>query len=202
MKQQTLAATIGVSQGYISRLEGDKVEPAGEIAERILQLLDSHEHLSFGEQVARAVRLSPHMVCLISGRPPFTLLAKGAGNHSDASPFSECEENTARHNPKLEEFRAGLERIALLRREGDLATPVAHIWRCPPGEGGAALKSVHIPIRLHQDRWVWHCTSVFLSDQEYSAILADWGDTLVIDPQLRSPGGSFRLSAAHDNSLK
>ena len=183
MKQQTLAGLLKVSQGYVSRLEGDTAVPAADVEERVRRLLASPEHLPFVEQVALAVRLSPHMVCLIVDIAPFTLIASSGGNDAACSPFTACDENSPLDQASLEEFRLGLQHLSDIMRDGAPAGPAGQLWHSLSEKTRTPLKSVHIPLKVAHDRWVWHSTSVFISQEDFADTETKWGGALAIDAQ-------------------
>tara|TARA_R110000868_G_scaffold2321_2_gene17206 strand:- start:5117 stop:5728 length:612 start_codon:yes stop_codon:yes gene_type:complete len=182
LKQQTLASLLKVSQGYVSRLEADSVIPDEHVAERIRRLLASPEHLPFVEQVAIAVRLSPHMVCLTDDTLPLSVIASSCGTDATPSPFIACEGKAAVDNPALVEFCQGLAELSTLRRSNGGTISAGHVWRSVPETAEHHLKSVHIPLKVSAGRWVWHSTSVFISRSDFEGTARKWGGHLLTEP--------------------
>ncbi len=183
MKQQTLAALLKISQGYLSRLEAGQIRPRGDVRLRIERLLGAPEQISLLDQMMLTIRLCPHMSCLIEGGKPFTLLASSAGNRSPRSPFHQCCVDQPVSSPDLVSFMEGVETLTGLREEGTLRGPAGHIWHRQASEGFAPMKSIHIPISTGHKGWMWNIITIALSEPDFAQIEAQWGGRLALDGQ-------------------
>lgn len=193
MKQQTLATLLKISQGYLSRLEAEQIRPRGEVLARIERLLGAPEQISLLDQIMLTVRLSPHMVCLIAGKSPFTLLASSEGNISARSPFHHCVANQPLARADLASFMEGVQTLTALKHEGVLEGAAGHLWHCQAGGEPAAMKSIHIPIGAGRNRSMWHTSTVAITEAEFDFTESQWGGRLALEGRssfAARPGGS------------
>ncbi|WP_417481776.1 helix-turn-helix domain-containing protein [Maricaulis sp.] len=194
MKQQTLAEILHISQGYLSRLEAEQIRPRGDILRRIERLLGAPEQISLLDQVMLTVRLSPHMLCLIEGGEPFTLLASSEGNRSRHSPFHPCAENEPVTHAGLTSFMEGIRTLSALKQDGAVAGAAGHVWHCQPPAKPRAMRSIHTPIGTGPNRYMWHTVTVAISEPEFARTEVQWGGRITLKGQAQLGAGLGRVS--------
>jgi transcriptional regulator with XRE-family HTH domain len=67
IKQERLAADLGVSQGMLSRWESGVHEPSPEARSRIERILDQHESVGIDSTLRRLIEYAPFPVHLVCG---------------------------------------------------------------------------------------------------------------------------------------
>ena len=150
---------------------------------RIEQLLGAPEQISVLEQVMLTVRLSPHIVCLIEGGAPYTLLASSEGNRSWLSPFHPCRENEPLNHAGLASFMEGMRTLSDLKQDGAIAGAAGHIWHCQPPAKPGAMHSIHTPIGTGPSRYMWHTVTIAISEADFARIELQWNGRLMLDCQ-------------------
>ena len=173
MKQETLAALLRVSQGYVSRLEADQTSPNDITLSRIKRLLNEPQHQPMKQHMCRAVENSPHMVCLI-GQP----LRKNIIAVSSACTTPVCLEGQRAASVEDENYWNGLTRVETLGAfSGEIAS-AGFIWRNSADEAPGGWHTICVPMPLTPNEWVVHTTCVPISETEFADLESKWSGKL------------------------
>ncbi|MCH8489119.1 MAG: helix-turn-helix domain-containing protein [Oceanicaulis sp.] len=181
LKQAAAADLIGVSQAYISRLEGGVQRPSADVEARLHALLAAPEHRPVFDSFKAVVQYSPHLMFLLSLRDG-ALWVEAASRSSIAlrdtlAPGAPGLEVGAAMDPgDTPEVCAGVN--TLIERggfEGRL-TLMDVAWSAQDRATGAPLyfRSTLVPVRDELGRWFIHGTSQPITSDEHKALTRRW----------------------------
>ena len=176
IKQQVLATKLGVSQGYISRLESGQVEPPEELIKKIMALAAAPESVTLLDQLKTAVRRSPTPVSLVEICNEFRLCAISDACRGRVTPFEFCAEGAPLKSEGFDEFKRGLELARTSLLQDDDAQPTELIWTMPDVPNSAYIRTVIVPM-ISPGQWFLHLTSVRISIDAYLHLKSSWRGT-------------------------
>jgi transcriptional regulator with XRE-family HTH domain len=174
LKQQTLAELLSTSQGYVSRLEADLVEPNVETRVRIEKLLGAPQNIPLIQHLCRAVESSPNLVC-INGLPlGKNTLAVSAGCGKDKAPYTAESSKSHEQFPGMDEFWDRLKTLQKLGFfEGNIASAEC-LWRGKVEGKERVWRTITMPIRTPESEWVAHSTCMPISNERFVALEREW----------------------------
>jgi transcriptional regulator with XRE-family HTH domain len=180
LKQAALAAMLKISQGYLSRLEADQVEPNRDVLRRIDRLLRAPAARPLLEQMIAAVERSPHIV-LLQGTPIGDKIhAFSNGCNHEPESFGGLVGKPPPYHNALPEYWDGLSRVDSLGLTTGNIIACGHLWRDDSVER-AAWRTTHIPIHIDLNTCVVHSTSVRIAHPVYEQTEAEWGGQFSIE---------------------
>lgn len=170
LKQETAAALLGVSQAYISRLEGGNLNPSDAIQARIVELLkgpgnqchfeDWRRGVAISEQISSLIQLRSGAVRLVEFSTGFRAFGGAFARIQAGMPLNGAIGEDADH-----QF-GRLERLGLF--DGAVASAES-IWSTRQGGVDRFLRSRSVPVR--DDFGAWHVFSThrLIGEDEYRA---------------------------------
>jgi transcriptional regulator with XRE-family HTH domain len=112
VKQIVLADQLGVSQGYISRLENDEVTPSPIVARRIEEILTGLSSETIYGQLVKVVRHSPCLACIARGASGSLQLIELSKSFSfEGNPFRDLDRGDVVGNKFGPSVRARIEDV-------------------------------------------------------------------------------------------
>jgi transcriptional regulator with XRE-family HTH domain len=175
LKQQTLAELLHTSQGYVSRLEADLVEPNADTRMRIEKLLGAPENIPLIEHLCRAVERSPNLVCLNALPLGEKILAVSAGCGDDATPYEIKNSQRTTDFPGMDEFWDQLKALQKLGFfEGHIASADC-LWRGKCDGKERVWRTIVMPIRTPDSEWLAHSTCTPISHNKFNLLECEWG---------------------------
>ena len=169
MKQEAVAAHLGVSQAYISRLEAGVTTPTPEIESRIEQLLCTRENRPHFDHWLATVRYSNGLSVVLryeNGEAYVVEIARGY--RQLAAPLSALKRGDrlgavlgARFEPRLREmFDLGLFDGRVQCMEG--------LWAVPTARTTYYFRSVNVPVRDDLGAWYVHSANEPVSGEAFA----------------------------------
>jgi len=177
IKQQGLATKLGVSQGYISRLESGQVEPPDELIEKIKALAAAPESITLLDQLKTAVRRSPTPVSLVEICSEFRLAAISDACRDRVTPFASFAEGAPLKSEGFDEFKRGLELARTSLLQDDDVQPTELVWTMSDVPNSAYIRTVIVPMMISPGQWYLHLTSVRISTDAYLHLKSSWRGT-------------------------
>ncbi|WP_420430729.1 helix-turn-helix domain-containing protein [Hyphobacterium sp.] len=141
LKQDAVAESLNVSQGFVSKIESDLVVPSDEIATRIHQMIADFSDNETVRRFCAAVESSPHKNCLIELTPATRIVAMSQSCRDLILNPESCE-------TKLSEHRGELEKLAKNSLENPREPSFVLRWQLQRDGEEKNLKSVVTPIRF------------------------------------------------------
>lgn len=177
IKQQGLATKLGVSQGYISRLESGQVEPPDELIKKIMALAAAPESVTLLEQLKTAVRRSATPASLVEIREEFRLSAISDACRDRVTPFKSFAQGAPLKSEGFDEFKRGLELARTSLLQDDDVQPTELIWAMSNAPTAAYIRTVIVPMMISPGQWFLHLTSSRISTDAYRHLKSSWSGT-------------------------
>ncbi len=181
LKQAAAADLLGVSQAYVSRLEGGVQRPSAQVEARLRAVLAAPEHRPVFDSFKAVVEYSPHVVFLLS------LRGGGLWVEAASQPAIALSDALAPGSPTLEvgaaldpgeapDVCAGVN--ALIDGggfEGRLALLNA-AWSAHDRDTGAPLyfRTTLVPVRDELGRWFIHGTTQPITAEAHADLTRRW----------------------------
>jgi transcriptional regulator with XRE-family HTH domain len=181
LKQAAAADLLGVSQAYISRLEGGVQQPSADVEARLRAVLSAPEHRPVFDSFKAVVDYSPHVMFLLSLRDG-ALWVEAASRSALAlsgalAPGAPALEVGAALDPgDAPEVCAGVN--ALIGQggfEGRL-TLMDVVWSAQDRANGAPrhFRSTLVPVRDELGRWFIHGATQPIQPAEFERLMRQW----------------------------
>jgi len=181
IKQAAAANILGVSQAYISRLEGGLQRPSADVKSRLQTLLAAPEHRPVLDTIKAVVEYSPHLMFLLSLRDGVLWVeaaSRSATELGGARPVGApaLKVGAALNAGDAPEVCAGVN--ALVERggfEGRLAL-VDVVWSVQGHETGARqhFRCTLVPVRDETGRWFILGTNCPITAKAYEELTRQW----------------------------
>lgn len=173
MKQEAVAAHLGVSQAYISRLEAGISAPTPDIVKRIEQLLETRENRPHFEHWLATLRYSNNLSTVLRNEGEHVALVEiGRGYQAFGAPFSSLKPGD-RVDVELgkKTGRRMRDLIDLGLFDGDVVC-VKGLWAARGENGKFYCRSVNVPVRDDLGEWYVHSTNEILPRETFHEELA------------------------------
>jgi len=202
LKQAAAADLLGVSQAYISRLEGGVQRPSTEVEARLRAVLTAPEHRPVFESFKAVVEYSPHVMYLLSLRDGALWVATASHaaimlSDTLAPGAPALEIGSALDPGDTPEVCAGVS--ALIDRggfDGRMALMEA-VWSAQDRVTGAPLHfcSTLVPVRDETGRWFIHGTTQPVAANEFDDLIRQWDGPVGVQGFDQLPGARARAMA-------
>jgi transcriptional regulator with XRE-family HTH domain len=167
LKQEALAAHLGISQAFVSRLENGQTAPETGLAARIRALVTDPAGRSVFDYVLDIVRCSPHVQCVIEPQHDgiaYVALSVGFRHHSKFNLIREGMPVQAEASPE------GQSLIRHILESGAFSGEVESLdvlWRVDRQDQATFWRAIITPIRAGNDVWYLHCSMFELSKPDF-----------------------------------
>lgn len=186
-KQAKAADLLGVSQAYISRVEGGVQRPSPEVETRLRTVLAAPEHRPVFDSFKAVVEYSPHVMYLLSLRDG-TLWVEAASrlaidlNDTLAAGAPALEVGSAMDPGDTPEICAGVK--TLISRggfEGRMAL-MDVVWSARDRTSGAPMhyRSTLVPVRDETRRWFIHGTTHPIALEDVEHLMRQWNGPVCV----------------------
>jgi transcriptional regulator with XRE-family HTH domain len=181
VKQEVLAARLGVSQAFVSRLEAGQAEPGDSLAAQIHSILLDPANRSVLDHIINNVRRNPHIVCLARAEPDqmrYVALSKGLKAHPQFAPVREGQTVQAEFAESGDELLRAI--LASGAFSGDVET-LDMLWVFNLNDGTSHWRGIFTPIQYDGRTWYLHCAMQQMDEADYEALAARRDSPLLIN---------------------
>lgn len=173
IKQEALAEKLGVSQAYVSKLEGGGARPVGAVAETLRQLLDQPDNRPLFDHFKSAVNNSPHLCSLFEQAGcSIRFIAVSQGYRDMGYPMSEVYPGGVLDERFVPELRAN---VARMIEDGIFDGRIACcelLWMAERKDGYHYWRSVNTPVKSDAGIWFLHHSALEVSKAQYDEQVA------------------------------
>lgn len=163
MKQEAVAAHLGVSQAYISRLEAGMIDPLPEIRERIETLLHTRENRPHFDHWLATVRHSNALSWVVRREAGCVEIVEISPSfqHLDG-PLAQLKPGACLLRTLGGSIAGKLEELESLGAFDGKVQAVEGIWAAADGDRKHYFHSVSVPVRDDLGNWYIHSTNEVL----------------------------------------
>ncbi len=176
IKQEALAAMLGVSQAHVSRVEAGTVKVRGALLARLESLLSDPAQLPCEARLIRLTQASPHLVFVLKREDEdVKLLSQAAIAPYAGRPFAALKAGETVIGRLGEDAESKLMRVMEMGAFEGRVDWIEAVWRFERAEARHDVwRTVLIPMPTDDGRWLLHASVVPCEPDDAAAFEAEW----------------------------